>query len=84
MTKLDAREKPLRIVIQNGKVKDNSVEFATFRQLYSSSWGGIVTVLGRLESMLSRYEVPVAFIDPDKLVTSFIDNCSLFILGQQI
>ena len=71
MTKVETREKPLKIVIQNGRVKDNSIEFTTVRQLYSSSWGGIVTMLGHIEAMLAKYEVPVAFVDPEKLENSF-------------
>ncbi|XP_041366539.1 IQ domain-containing protein H-like isoform X2 [Gigantopelta aegis] len=56
-----------RFAIQNGHVKETQPEFLAFKQHYCLTWGSIVTTLKHLERMLTRFSVPIAFVNGDKL-----------------
>ncbi|KAL5004265.1 hypothetical protein ScPMuIL_017721 [Solemya velum] len=56
-----------RFAIQNGKVRDNTSDFMTFKQHYCLTWGSIVTMVKFLEKLMMNYAVPVAFVHGDKL-----------------
>ncbi|XP_053405574.1 IQ domain-containing protein H-like isoform X3 [Mercenaria mercenaria] len=56
-----------RFAVQNGRIRDTSSEFLSFKQHYCLTWGSIVTVLKHLEKMLNNFAVPVAFINGDRL-----------------
>ncbi|XP_052805677.1 IQ domain-containing protein H-like isoform X2 [Mya arenaria] len=56
-----------RFAVQNGRIRDTTSEFLSFKQHYCLTWGSIVTMLRHVEKMLSNFAVPVAFINGDKL-----------------
>ncbi|KAL4227848.1 hypothetical protein ACF0H5_013286 [Mactra antiquata] len=56
-----------RFAVQNGRIRDTSSEFLSFKQHYCLTWGSIVTILKHLEKMLNNFAVPVAFINGDRL-----------------
>lgn len=56
-----------RFAIQNGRIRDTSTEFLSFKQHYCLTWGSIVTMLKYLEKMLTNFAIPVAFINGDRL-----------------
>lgn len=56
-----------RFAVQNGRIRDTSSEFLSFKQHYCLTWGSIVTMLKHLEKMLTSFSVPVAFINGDRL-----------------
>ncbi|XP_052277313.1 IQ domain-containing protein H-like isoform X2 [Dreissena polymorpha] len=56
-----------RFAVQNGRIRDTSSEFLSFKQHYCLTWGSIVTTLKHMEKMLSNFAVPVAFINGDRL-----------------
>ena len=42
-------------------------EFMAFKERYYSCWGAITVILRRMEEMLVNFNVPIAFVDGDKL-----------------
>ncbi|XP_069138728.1 IQ domain-containing protein H-like isoform X4 [Argopecten irradians] len=56
-----------RFAIQNGKIRDTSAEFLSFKQHYCLTWGSIVSMIKHLEKMTQEFSVPIAFINGDKL-----------------
>ncbi|XP_021362303.1 IQ domain-containing protein H-like isoform X2 [Mizuhopecten yessoensis] len=56
-----------RFAIQNGKIRDTSAEFLTFKQHYCLTWGSIVSMIRHLERMMQEFTIPIAFINGDKL-----------------
>lgn len=56
-----------KFVIQNGKTRITSQDYLDFKQHYCLSWGSILTLILKLEELLSNYCVPIAFIDGDRL-----------------
>ena len=56
-----------RFPIQNGRVRESMKEFMAFKERYYSCWGAITVILRRMEEMLVNFNVPIAFVDGDKL-----------------
>ena len=56
-----------RFPIQNGRVRETMKEFMAFKERYYSCWGSITVILRRMEEMLVNFNVPIAFVDGDKL-----------------
>lgn len=56
-----------KFVIQNGKTRVTSQDYLDFKQHYCLSWGSILTLILKLEELLTNYCVPIAFIDGDRL-----------------
>ena len=56
-----------RFPIQNGRVRETMKEFMAFKERYYSCWGAITVILRRMEEMLVNFNVPIAFVDGDKL-----------------
>ncbi|CAF2085568.1 unnamed protein product [Rotaria magnacalcarata] len=56
-----------RLLIHDGRTKDQTQEFLQFRQHYSDVWGAIAKLFGILEKLMCNYFVPIAFIDGEKV-----------------
>ena len=50
-------------------------EFMSFKERYYSCWGAITVILRRMEEMLVNFNVPIAFVDGDKLAQVFVCVC---------
>ncbi|CAF3609709.1 unnamed protein product [Rotaria socialis] len=56
-----------RLLIHDGRTKDQTQEFLQFRQHYSDVWGAIAKLFDVLEKLMCNYFVPIAFIDGEKV-----------------
>ncbi|CAB4030817.1 Hypothetical predicted protein, partial [Paramuricea clavata] len=54
-----------KFVIQNGRTRSTSQDFADFKRHYCLSWGSILTLILKLEKIMRNYSVPLAIIDGD-------------------
>ena len=52
-----------QFIIRKGKTLSSTPEFQSFRRTNLPNWGNIVTVINALESILSQFQVPLAYID---------------------
>lgn len=64
---VNGKQLEFKFPIQNGRTRENSADFLAFRQHYCLSWGPIVSVISKLESLLKNYAIPVAFINGSRL-----------------
>ena len=57
-----------QFIIRRGKVLDTTPEFLSFKRTHVAQWGPITTVIKLLEELLSRFSVPMAYIDGHSVV----------------
>lgn len=55
-----------RLIIQDGKIRDQTEEFLRFRQSYSDIWSSIMKIVLLLEKLMHNYYVSIALIDGEK------------------
>uniref|UniRef100_A0A7S0VNS7 IQCH-like ATP-grasp domain-containing protein n=1 Tax=Hemiselmis tepida TaxID=464990 RepID=A0A7S0VNS7_9CRYP len=56
-----------QFIIRRGSTLTNTPEFESYRRKHASAWGPIQDVINGLEQLLSRYAVPVAYVDGNKV-----------------
>jgi hypothetical protein len=52
-----------QFLIRYGKTLDTTPEFVSFQRKNKENWGAILGVIGALEKLLTKYFVPMAYID---------------------
>jgi len=63
----DPKNRPIhKFIIQNGRTETSKQDFLLFKQYYCLSWGSIVSLLRRVEKLLTDYSVPIAIINGDR------------------
>ena len=57
-----------QFLIRYGKTLDTTPEFVSFQRKNKENWGPILGVIGALEKLLTKYFVPMAYIDGAEVV----------------
>lgn len=57
-----------QFIIRRGKVLDMTPEFQSFQRTHVAEWGPITTVVKLLEQMLTKFSVPMAYIDGHSVI----------------
>lgn len=52
-----------QFIIRKGKTLTTTPEFESYKRLYSGKWGGIQRIIRKLEEFLSKFNIPMAYID---------------------
>lgn len=55
-------------IIRRGSTVQTTPEYLSFGRKYSSEWGAVLQLVHKLEDMLKKYAVPLAYVDGQKLV----------------
>mmetsp|Transcript_6264 Transcript_6264/g.23539 ORF Transcript_6264/g.23539 Transcript_6264/m.23539 type:complete len:1062 (-) Transcript_6264:5083-8268(-) len=55
------------IIIRRGKLLSSTPEYISYQRSFHYMWGSITTILRMLERLLTRFDVPLAFIDGKKV-----------------
>lgn len=58
-----------QFIIHKGKAMRETPEFVSFRCVAQDVWGGVEEVIRSLEALLTRYFVPLAYVDGQRLMT---------------
>ncbi|GLE01702.1 hypothetical protein PINS_up010536 [Pythium insidiosum] len=58
-----------QFLIHKGRAMRDTPEFQSFRRVSQEIWGSVEEVLRALEAMLTRYFVPLAYVDGQRLMT---------------
>mmetsp|Transcript_30 Transcript_30/g.78 ORF Transcript_30/g.78 Transcript_30/m.78 type:complete len:1089 (+) Transcript_30:71-3337(+) len=57
-----------QFIIRRGETLHSTPEFQSFKRKFGPVWGRITDVIGLLERLLSRFVVPIAYIDGNRVV----------------
>ncbi len=57
-----------QFIIRRGKVLDMTPEFQSFQRTHVADWGPITTVIKLLEELLTKFSVPMAYIDGHSVI----------------
>ena len=60
-------------IIRHGHTLDTTPEFASFQRKYAADWGAIRQLISILEGLMQTYNVPLAYIDGQKLAALALD-----------
>jgi hypothetical protein len=63
-------------LVREGKLASRSPEFLAFRRAFAHQWGAVTALLGRLEELLLRFQVPLALVDGAVLAALASDETS--------
>lgn len=58
-----------QFIIHKGRAMRETPEFVSFRRVAQEVWGGVEEVIRALEALLTRYFVPLAYVDGQRLMT---------------
>lgn len=58
-----------QFIIHKGKAMRETPEFISFKRVAQEIWGGVDEVIKALEVLLTRYFVPLAYVDGQRLMT---------------
>ena len=60
-------------IIRHGVTLDSTPEYASYQRKYAADWGALQQLVERLEALMSRYAVPLAYVDGQKLAALALD-----------
>ena len=60
-------------IIRHGLTLDTTPEFASFGRKYAADWGAIQELNAQLEQLMRKYNVPLAYVDGQKLAALAAD-----------